>query len=329
MNLPVPMSGQSAPLPTVVFIAGSGRSGSTLLERLLGTLPGFVNVGEINDVFRPAAKYDEKCGCSEAFSACPFWTAVGERAFGGWTHELVTEARALQRAVARQRYLPQLLAPGLGNGQFRSDLARFAELYARLYRAVLAESGARVVVDASKRAAQAMALARGVDIRLVHLVRDARGVSFSWAKPNVARPHGHGARATMPSYLPQDTAARWVFLQGQIALARRLVTSSVLVRYEDLVAFPARTLVRTAEGLGLPVSPADLAAVDGSRVDLPVSHGLSGNPSRFKTGPQTLTLDEQWRRDMSRWDRATTTAIAAGPLTRYHYLGGRTAGAAS
>jgi len=309
------------PTPTVVYIAGSGRSGSTLLERLLGTLPGFVNVGEINDVFRRVAAYDEKCGCAEAFSVCPFWTAVGERAFGGWTPELVTEARALQRAVARQRYLPQLLAPRLGNAQFRADLARFADLHARLYRAVLAESGAHTVVDASKGAAQAMAIARGVDMRLVHLVRDARGVSFSWAKPDVARPHGDGARATMHSYLPQDTAARWVLLQGQIALARRLVASSVLVRYEDLVASPAQTLIRTAQGLGLPVSPADLAAVDGSSVDLPVSHGLSGNPSRFRTGPQTLKLDEQWRRDMSRWDRATTTAIAAGPLTRYHYLG--------
>ena len=63
-----------------------------------------------------------------------------------------------------------------------------------------------------------------------------------------------------------------------------------------------------------------MSAIDGSTVDLPVSHGLAGNPSRFKVGPQTLRLDEQWRRDMSPWDRATTTAIAAAPLTRYRYL---------
>ena len=49
-------------------------------------------------------------------------------------------------------------------------------------------------------------------------------------------------------------------------------------------------------------------------------HGLSGNPSRFRTGRQTLRLDEQWRRDMSRWDRVSTTAIAAAPLARYRYL---------
>lgn len=307
----------------MVYVAGSGRSGSTLLERLLGTLPGFVNVGEINDVFRRVAAYDEKCGCALSFSDCLFWGAVGQRAFGGWTPALVEEARGLQRAVARQRFLPQLLAPQLAGDQFRTDLGRFADLHARLYAAVLAESGGRVVVDASKGAAQAMAVSRGVDMRLVHLVRDARGVSFSWAKADVARPHGDGDRATMHAYRPQDTAARWVLLQGQIALARRLVTSSALLRYEDLVAAPERSLRETAAALGLPLGPEDLHAVDGSTVDLPASHGLSGNPSRFRVGPQTLRVDEQWRRDMSRWDRVSTTVIAAAPLTRYRYLPAR------
>jgi hypothetical protein len=30
----------------VIYIAGSGRCGSTLLERVLGEIPGYVNVGE-------------------------------------------------------------------------------------------------------------------------------------------------------------------------------------------------------------------------------------------------------------------------------------------
>ena len=53
---------------------------------------------------------------------------------------------------------------------------------------------------------------------------------------------------------------------------------------------------------------------------LPLTHGLSGNPSRFKAGRQELRVDEQWRRDMPTWDRLSTTTIAAAPLTRYRYL---------
>jgi hypothetical protein len=50
---------------------------------------------------------------------------------------------------------------------------------------------------------------------------------------------------------------------------------------------------------------------------------LSGNPSRFRTGHQELRLDEQWRRDMSRWDRMKATAICFAPLRAYGYVTGR------
>ena len=63
---------RKADATTVVYIAGSGRSGSTLLERMLGGLPGFVNAGEINDMFRRMARYDELCGCGRTFSAYNF-----------------------------------------------------------------------------------------------------------------------------------------------------------------------------------------------------------------------------------------------------------------
>jgi hypothetical protein len=91
---------------TVVYIAGSGRSGSTLLERMLGALPGYVNVGELIDTFRRVVKFDELCGCGAAFSACDFWVRVGQRAFGGWDLDFVEGVSSLQREVARQRHLP-------------------------------------------------------------------------------------------------------------------------------------------------------------------------------------------------------------------------------
>ena len=55
------------------------------------------------------------------------------------------------------------------------------------------------MVDASKHASHAFLVRRlrGVDLRLVHLVRDSRGVAFSWTKRMrraevvEATPHGH------------------------------------------------------------------------------------------------------------------------------------------
>ncbi|RJK97890.1 sulfotransferase [Vallicoccus soli] len=310
--------------PTVLYIAGAGRSGSTLLERMLGAVPGLVNVGELVDLFRRVKDGDELCGCGRAFSACPFWTAVGERAFGGWTPALAAEFVELKARVGRQRDLPQLLAPTRARA-FQDGLERYGELHRRVYDAVLAESGAHVVVDASKGVAHALAFTRSgqVDVRLLHLVRDARGVAFSWAKAGVARPQAGAPGATMSSFSPELTAARWTLLQGEITMARRLFTASTRVRYEDLVRSPARVVGDALTALGLPPGPGALAHIDGNRVDLPVTHGLSGNPSRFRSGVQELRADEQWRRDMSRRDRIVTTAIAAAPLTGYGYVGPR------
>jgi hypothetical protein len=310
---------------TVVYIAGSGRSGSTLLERILGALPGYVNVGELIDTFRRVVKFDELCGCGEAFSSCDFWVRVGKRAFGGWDLAFVEEVSHLQRDVARQRHLPLLVGPQRGSEGFQEKLKRYGEVYGALYAAILTESGARVVVDASKGTAQALAVSHGtgVDLRLVHLVRDARGVAFSWAKAGVNRPQGVTAGTTMARHQPQLTAARWIRVQAEISATRRFLTASAMVRYEDLVSDPSAEIIAMMAALELPIDDESLRHVDGREVDLPLSHGLSGNPSRFKSGRQELRLDEQWRRDMARWDRLSTTTIAAGSLTRYRYLPAR------
>jgi len=114
--------------PVVVYIAGSGRSGSTLLERMLGAAPGMVNIGELVDAFRRVVPGDERCGCGDRFSACPFWCKVGERAFGGWHDDVVAEFQSLQRQVDRQRHMPKVLVPKLAPEGFTRAVLRYGEL---------------------------------------------------------------------------------------------------------------------------------------------------------------------------------------------------------
>ena len=308
--------------PAVVYIVGSGRSGSTLLERMLGALPDVVNVGELVATFRNVLVNDELCGCGQAFSKCPFWTAVGHRAFGGWEQDVVTEFRRLELEVGRQRYLWRNLVPVVGGGRFGAGIRRYGELYGGLYRAILAVSGATAVVDASKGLAHTLAMTKGgdIDLRLVHLVRDARGVAFSWAKSGVARPQGVVPGATLSTFDTDLTAGRWTLLQSEIAMARRCFAGYTRLRYEDLVERPAQEVARCMGEIGFPVDAEALGHIEGRTVDLPLSHGLAGNPSRFRIGLQQLRLDEQWRRDMPGWDRTKTTAIALAPLWRYGYV---------
>jgi hypothetical protein len=302
----------------VVYITGSGRSGSTLLERTLGAIPGWVNIGELIELFRKPSVAEERCGCGRPFEQCEFWSEVGRLAYGSWSRDAMARIGALQRHVSRQRYLPRLLALPLGSGtEFGQQCRAYAEHYERIYRAVVEVSGAKVIVDASKWPGQALALRRGgLPVRLVHLVRDARGVAYSWAKTGVARPHGE-AGSTMATHAPVATAGRWAAFQTEIEVMARAFPRVPTLRYEDFVADPHAATQRAVGELQL--GPVDLPHVNGHEIALPASHGVAGNPSRFRVGSVVVRADEAWRRDMAAADRRAVTAIAAPLLVKYGY----------
>lgn len=303
---------------TVVYLGGFGRSGSTLVERMLGAAPGWVNVGELVDLARSAARSDERCGCGQPFSQCPVWNEVGAAAFGGWSSQVLDRLSALQRAAARQRHLPRLL----GRAPARSGaLAELRAAYARIYRAVADVTDSAVVVDASKGPAlgQALVGAPGIDVRIVNVVRDPRAVAWSWAR-HVERPHATSGAEDMWRVRAPRSAAQWSALQLEMeAIARLGRAPATRLRYEDFVTDPVGSLVRASTAVGLPLSPADLPAVVGSRVELGPSHGLSGNPSRFRSGSLEVRRDDDWRAAMPPGDRAVVTALTLPLLVAYGY----------
>lgn len=307
----------------MLYIVGAGRSGSTIFERLLGGFPGFVNVGELVEVFRQIAPRNERCGCGARFDECEFWQGVGTRAFGGWDPDEVAESASLQRRVARQRYLASLATHTLRSASFEGDLAAYCDRQYRLYRAIQQEAKADVIVDASKAVAPLVALRNEprIDLRVLHLVRDVRGVSYSWAKSGVERPHATDAdRANMARFSVGLTAARWTRMELQATVATTVMKPSVTIRYEDLVANPEETTQRTLRELGLGAFGEQGRHLKGNIAMLPSSHGISGNPSRFTTGEVTLRADEQWRSKLGGRDRAVVTALGLPPLIAHGYL---------
>jgi hypothetical protein len=303
---------------TVVYLGGFGRSGSTLVERMLGAVPGWVNVGELVDLARSVARSDELCGCGVAFSACPVWTEVGEVAFGGWTEDVLDRLTSLQRAAARQRHLPRLLGPRWPASGALTDLRA---AYTRIYQAVAELTGAKVVVDASKGPAlgQALAGAPGIDLRMLNVVRDPRAVAWSWSR-RVDRPHVTSGDAQMWRIPAHRAAAQWSSLQVEMhAIAGLGGVRSARLRYEDFVADPTYSLVCAVAALGLPLLPAELPVVTEGRVVLGPSHGLAGNPGRFRSGTVELRRDDRWATEMPAADRAMVTALTLPLLRAYGY----------
>src|ERR1700754_3896573 len=70
-----------APTP-VLFIAGAGRSGRTLLDRVIGAQEGFLSLGEVQFIWQRSFAEDQLCGCGRPFHRCAFWAGVCEGAWG-------------------------------------------------------------------------------------------------------------------------------------------------------------------------------------------------------------------------------------------------------
>ncbi len=91
--------------------------------------------------------------------------------------------------------------------------ARYAEYTGALFNAIADLSGADVIVDSSKSPARALALSRtpGLDVRMLHLVRDVRGVAYSLRKLSAPKP---GEDLLGVARIPYATGADYLKTQG-------------------------------------------------------------------------------------------------------------------
>lgn len=300
----------------VLFLGGLGRSGTTLLERLLGELPGVSPLGEVVHLWERDIAGDEKCACGEHFSDCPFWYEVGQRAFGGWQHVDVWRILALRDTVERTRYIPRLASARLSPAH-RALVDEYAQWYGRVYEAAAEVSGASVVVDSSKHAALAYCLrfAPTVDLRVAHVVRDSRGVAYSWTK-KVTRPESMSGEE-MTRYTPGRSALLWNALNSAFAMLPRCGVPVHRVRYEQLLADPTGTLRDLALFAGLSTDGVDIVR-DGV-VQLGPCHSAAGNPMRFTVGPVPLRRDDAWRTDLPDRQRRLVSALTLPLLGIYGY----------
>ncbi len=307
----------------VVYIGGMSRSGSTLLDRLIGELPGVCSIGELVYTWERGILEGNRCGCGESFHQCPFWREVLAAAFGGMEQTDVRRVLELRRSVDRTRFIPWLLAPSL-RPAFRRKLDEYLSYCTRVYEAVRAVSGCKVIVDSSKDASFAFCLraSTDLDLRFVHVVRDSRAVAHSWMR-KVSREETTGPDH-MPRLAPATTALRWDYQNGAFQLLGAVGTPTFKVHYEEFVSAPVQTLARVAQFAGIEVTPEQFGFIgvdeSGHWAKLRAAHIASGNPMRFKTGRMRIRVDDGWKTSMSPGDRRTVTALTLPLLKRYGYL---------
>ena len=312
----------------VLFVAGTGRSGSTLVGNLLGSLPGATSVGELRYLWERGLREAAPCGCGLPVPQCPFWQDVLARAYAAQPPDPEAIVEVEQRLL-RMRGLARLLRAHGRPEELGAAATWYAAELASVYRAVADASGGSVVVDASKLVSYGYLLghADGLDVRVLHLVRDPRGVAHSWRRVRERADRGDGE----PAMGRESVLRSPVVWDAWNVLAERLWSADpsryVRVRYEDAVTDPIRALAPAIAMVGL--DPAALPVDADGTAHLVVSHTVAGNPVRMTSGAVRLRPDDEWATAMPGPHRAVVTAATAPLLPRYGYpllLAGRAVG---
>jgi hypothetical protein len=299
---------------TVAYIGGFGRSGSTLLERLLGQVPAVCAVGELRHIWERGFLGNQLCGCGAQFNSCEFWNSVVEEAFDSRRNLDPVHVLQVQREVDRFRCIPAIEGSRRRAPGFEQALDAYTGVLHRILSGIRQVSGASIIVDSSKDPPHGFLLraVSGMDLRVVHLVRDSRAVAYSWRRLR-ERPEIYWKHENMPQYTSLKCAALWDLANVLIERLGRSCGHYSRITYEELIARPRETVEELFRSLEVEVP--SLRFLTETSADLKVNHTVSGNPMRFQTGRVLLQNDDEWRSKLP-WIHQLIVAALTRPLMR-------------
>ena len=305
--------------PNLLFICGSGHSGSTLLEMLVAGHPHVAALGELHNLSHQIA-IGRACSCGSLPRECPRWQAVAAQIRLRTGIDIFERPFAFRVSRERPRNLPERAIRSWNRSlhylHFRSPLMGWLKLHrltvgerevatnTEMVCAIVRElAGARVLIDSSKdyvRMRERYDSAPLGSVKVVYLSRDGRGVMWSAMKRRrVAAWYG---------------AKEWAKTQRRIRGMLRGVRPQdrIHVRYEDLCTEPEGVLRGICAWLGLSYAEELLA------LRPPQHHTIAGNKIRLERA-MAIRLDEAWRANLKPLQLRVFALLAGAENRRLGY----------
>jgi len=298
----------------VLYLIGWGRSGSTLIDTLLGEVPGFFSAGELRNIWKEGLREGRSCGCGRPVLDCPVWSPVLDLMRGSVPFRPNAMTSVQERSLRARHALPLIRRVRTGR-RLAGGVTSTTE---QLYRAIQEVTGARVIVDSSKVPSNAAILATMPTIQphLLHLVRDPRASAYSWQRQR-ERLDGKDDEL-LPRFGLVESSSNWVLFNVAAELMARQDRFRYLqLRYEDFVRDPRSSLEAVVRWTGEPSDA--LPFTDRAVASLGDNHTVGGNPGRFRTGRVEIREDAEWRTQQHASHRLLVTTLTLPLLRRYGY----------
>lgn len=282
----------------VIYVAGYGRSGSSLLDRLLSAATGATSCGELSLLFS-WADHGRACACGAPMSACALWGDV-----------LATVCRRSGRSLADLHAITQ--AAELHDRR----VDEWASVWGLVFEA-LAEREISSVVDSSKtargrRRPQLLRELNGVDVYgYVHLSRELPAVIHSRRRGNNVKLED-GKWSGSPTVNSLRAVTGWWRANKAARRMSRLAGAASYVTYEQLATNPAGAVSRILSDLHL----APEAGVTRASLTQGSWHTVGGNRFLRTAWDGDIRLDEKWRRELGQPWRALGRTVETLAVNR-------------
>lgn len=300
-------------LPRILYIAGYSRSGSTLLDIVLGNACGTASVGEIAFIGSDWSDDKLRCSCGEPYRSCPVWRGL-----------FTSAAEALEAHAILRRVEESAALASIERGNLSAELgSAYRDIARRIFSHARARLGAEMIVDSSKSAratvGRFLALSRyaDLDVSVVHFVRSGLATADSYAA------HGsnwvqEGRVAHYPLVVPRAVIG-WRMAHERIIHLLKWVDPEKLMRmrYEDLVLDPVGVITAIGAFAAIDVAPAVDKLKRGE--PHPVGHLVGGNRMRTQKAIVIKPRDNAESTNLNLLERSIYSLVAASLDKKFGY----------
>lgn len=250
----------------IIYIAGDGRSGSTLLDSILANIPQSISVGECHRYWFRRSENKSLCSCQLKLDRCKLWSVVDEKLRQKFPNYQIDHFQHQVREVLKYRNFNGL------HDLLQSEQGKeFGQVVTAFYQNIARTAQARYIIDSSKSVAWARLLSALPDlqVKVIHLERDLVQVANSWKK-DMSLPEYPGGGVMMPkksNLLILKTAFKIRLMMRSLKREVQLY----YLNYEKLCANPNEQLGLLQNFLQVTL-PDELSNRD--------AHAIGGNPMR-------------------------------------------------
>lgn len=225
---------------TLIYIIGAGRSGTTILDIILGNAKDSLSLGEFNRFFKRDGKPPKR---KKSDAVYVFWKKVREDFEKDYGNEF--QFTDLDKIVHANEYHTAILRSLSG-----MLTKKYKLIIQKQYGALFKNSSETILIESSKYPLRAYNILReldhkSVEIKFVYLKKDPVKVVQSFQKKDVEQP-SKGLFASNIYYFLVNTLCLLVM---QLIKMRHF--SGISIRYENLLADPVATLAKIEKTLGI------------------------------------------------------------------------------